>query len=467
MLFHTTQFLIFFLIVFPIYWMIRVHRARMAWLLLASCAFYMSWNPWLILLILLSASVDYWAAMQMEKVTLPLLKKWLMIGSITFNLALLGFFKYSNFFLDNTYHLLGWFNVSQHQPVLDIVLPLGISFYTFETISYIVDVYQGKLKAVRNPLDYALYIMFFPHLIAGPIVRPRDFLPQLQRKKSWDTERFYLGSRLFLSGFFKKAILADQLAPIVDAVFQHPGDYSTSAVWLACIGYALQIYCDFSGYSEMGIGLAHVFGFKLGINFRYPYFAGDVADFWRRWHISLSTWLRDYLYVPLGGNRGSTLLTYRNLILVMLLGGFWHGASWTFIAWGLYHGILLALHRAIPWPTWATHRLLQPLWILGTFLLICGGWVFFRAQTFGDASRIFEHLFLPVWGKSLDPIATATIVLCLLAILLEHGLLDALRFDQRERSIPAPIMGGVLAGLLMLACLFIPNGSKTFLYFQF
>lgn len=439
----------------------------MGWLLIASCAFYMSWNPWLIGLILLSASVDYLAAMQMERVSSARLKRWLMIGSITFNLCLLGFFKYCNFFLDNAWQVMQWFNLDYHRPALEIILPLGISFYTFETISYIVDVYQGKLKAVHNPLDYALYIMFFPHLIAGPIVRPRDFLPQVQRIKRWDHERFYLGCRMFISGFFKKAILADQLAPVVDAVFAHPGEYGTASTWLAVFGYAMQIYCDFSGYSEMGIGLAHLFGFKLGINFNYPYFANSITDFWRRWHISLSSWLRDYLYVPLGGNRGSTLFTYRNLLLVMLLGGLWHGASWTFVAWGLFHGLLLVMHRAIPWPKWTQQPALQLVWIVGTFLLVCIGWVFFRAQTFTDAGIMIQHLLLPTGGMILEPVAVATILLCFLAVLLEHGLLDIIHFARWERRVPAPLMGASLAALLMITCVFFPNSAKAFIYFQF
>lgn len=467
MLFHSTKFLIFFLIVFPIYWFIPRHRWRMGWLLLASCVFYMSWNPWLIGLIMLSASVDYVAALQMERVASPRMKRWLMSCSITFNLCLLGFFKYCNFFLDNAFQVLAWFNVDAHRPALEIILPLGISFYTFETISYIVDVYQGKLKAVRNLLDYALYIMFFPHLIAGPIVRPRDFLPQVERTKRWDHERLYLGCKLFISGFFKKAILADQLAPVVDAVFAHPGEYGSASTWLAVLGYAMQIYCDFSGYSEMGIGLAHLFGFKLGVNFNYPYFASGASDFWRRWHISLSSWLRDYLYVPLGGNRGSTLFTYRNLLLVMLLGGLWHGASWTFVAWGLYHGVLLVLQRAIPWPKWSQSTALQPVWIAGTFVLVCIGWVFFRGQTFGDAGIVLEHMLWPMAGKVLEPVAVATILLCMFAVFIEHGLLDAMRLPRWERRVPAAVMGAALAGVLMIACLFFPTSSKAFIYFQF
>ncbi len=467
MLFHTTPFLIFFGIVFPVYWAIRQHRLRMVWLLLASCVFYMSWNPWLILLILLSASVDYLAARTMERVSKQSTKRLLMISSITFNLLLLAFFKYCNFFLDNAFQVLAWFNVDAHRPALNIILPLGISFYTFETISYIVDVYQGKLKAVRNPLDYSLYIMFFPHLIAGPIVRPRDFLPQAQRPKQWDNERFYLGCRMFLSGFFKKAILADQLAPFVDAVFQQPGEYSSSATWLAVLGYAMQIYLDFSGYSDMGIGLAHLFGFKLGINFNYPYFANSASDFWRRWHISLSSWLRDYLYVPLGGNRVSMWFTYRNLILVMLLGGLWHGASWTFVAWGLYHGVLLVLQHLIPWPRWTQQQALEVVWVAGTFLLVCIGWIFFRALSFTDAGVILQHLVIPVRGLMLEPVAVATILLCMLAVFIEHGLFDTLRMVCWERRLPAPVMGAALAAILMLACVFFPGSNKAFIYFQF
>src|SRR5579884_75312 len=352
MLFHTNRFLGFFLLVFAVYWILSRHRWRIGWLLAASCCFYACWNPYLITLIVFSASVDFVAARQLERLTSPRLRRLLLVGSITINLSLLAFFKYANFFLASaitTADVLGW---HLSLPALHILLPLGISFYTFETIAYIVEVYQGKTQAVRNYADYALYIMFFPHLIAGPIVRPRDFLPQIGRPKRFSWNRAQLGVQLFLLGFFKKAVIADRLADIVDPVFAAPAGYGTATVWLAVLSYAVQIYCDFSGYSDMAVGTAHLLGFKLPRNFNMPYFAINVSDFWKRWHISLSTWLRDYLYIPLGGSRRGRLRTYCNLLLTMGIGGLWHGANWTFAAWGLYHGLLLTLHRALPRPRW-------------------------------------------------------------------------------------------------------------------
>src|SRR5262249_10424939 len=226
----------------------------------------------------------------------------------------------------------------------------------------------------------AVYILFFPHLVAGPIVRPQEFLPQLKYEKRWSWSRHLLGLRIFLIGLFKKAVIADNLAPVADAVFASPWNFGTLAIWLGVLCYSVQIYCDFSGYSDMAVGLAHTLGFKLPANFRMPYLARDISEFWRRWHLTLSTWLRDYLYIPLGGNRRGEGATYRNLILTMFLGGLWHGAAWTFAVWGLYHGLLLALHKAIRLPDWRWWPALQPLFCLGTFLSVSVGWVFFRAQ---------------------------------------------------------------------------------------
>jgi alginate O-acetyltransferase complex protein AlgI len=468
MLFPTLAFLGFFTVVFPIYWAIRPHRWRMLWLLLASGAFYMSWNPWLILLILFSASVDYLAALQMERLTSPALKRMLLAGSITINLSLLGFFKYANFFLDSAGHVLGFFEVSFSRPTLEIILPLGISFYTFETISYITDVYLGRTRAVRDPLDYAIFILFFPHLVAGPIVRPRDFLPQLRREKRFDWERAHLGARLFLLGFIKKSIIADHLGELVaDPVFASPGTFGSSAIWLGVFAYAIQIYGDFSGYSDMGIGLAHLFGFKLPANFHYPYLSANIAEFWRRWHISLSSWLRDYLFIPLGGSRNGTAKTYRNLIIVMLLGGLWHGASWTFVIWGFYHGMLLALHRAIPWPRFLGRAIVRPLCVVGTFLLVCVGWVFFRAPTLSGAGTIIARMAWPTEGTRLVPSLAALVLLSLAYTLAGHLLGTRVDVIRTERRLPAPVMGAALACILALAMVLLPEGSRAFIYFQF
>jgi alginate O-acetyltransferase complex protein AlgI len=468
MVFPTLQFLGFFAVVFPVYWLIGRHRWRMGWLLGASCFFYMSWNPWLILLILFSASVDYLAAQNIEKSPNPRLRRLFLVGSICTNLGLLFFFKYVNFFLNSASWMTVLFGAAWRPPLLDIALPLGISFYTFETISYISDVYLGRSRAIRNPLDYALFIMFFPHLVAGPIVRPQDFLPQLQRRKRFSWPRFYLGLRLFLIGFFKKSIVADHLAQqIVDPLFNAPGTYGSLATWLGVLAYSVQIYCDFSGYSDMAIGIAHLFGFKLPWNFNYPYLATSIADFWRRWHISLSTWLRDYLYKPLGGNRFGTARTYRNLILVMLLGGLWHGASWTFVAWGLYHGVLLALHRAMPWPQTLGGRAFKPLAIVSTFVLVSIGWVFFRSQSFADAGTILAHLFAPVAGLALNPLPLLLVALCLALTFLGGWAASRIDFRKLEQRLPAPAVGAAWALFLVLTLLLLPGSSKTFIYFQF
>ncbi len=467
MLFPTYAFLAFFAVVFPIYWALPWRRARLLWLLAASAFFYMSWNPWLITLILFSASVDYFSAQALEKVTRPGLRRLLLIGSITLNLALLAFFKYVNFFLRSANGLASWLGYDLHTPLFDIILPLGISFYTFETISYIVDVYLGRTKAVRNLLDYALFILFFPHLVAGPIVRPRDFLPQLARPKAWRWSRASLGVRMFLFGFVKKAVIADRLAPLAEAVFGKPSAYSSLSVWAGVLAYTVQIYCDFSGYSDMAIGLAHLFGFKLPQNFRRPYLAGDISDFWRRWHISLSSWLRDYLFIPLGGSRGGEWQTCRNLLIVMLLGGLWHGANWTFVAWGLYHGLLLVVCRLTPWPRWANAPRLRPLCVAATLVLVCIGWVFFRAQTFTGAGELLARMGWPTAGMSFKGAEIAAGFLCLGMILAANAIGSRVRWHRLEERWSAPVLGAGLATVLLLATMFMPGGSLTFIYFQF
>lgn len=474
--FPTSQFLGFFATVFFVYWALRRHRWRMLWLLAASCIFYMSFRPWLILLIVASASVDYVVALRLQSVSRLWLRRTLLTSSICFNLSLLAFYKYSNFLLGTSNSLFGLFGSDYQWPLFDkLYLPLGISFYTFETISYVVDVYQGKTKPVRSLLDYALYIMFFPHLAAGPIVRPRDFLPQIQRRKRLSWYRVVVGLLIFLVGLFKKAVIADNLAPVADLVFADPSAYASSAVWLGTLAYAVQIYCDFSGYSDMAMGLAHMLGFKLPLNFNMPYFAANITDFWRRWHISLSSWLRDYLYVPLGGNRHGSLATYRNLMLTMLLGGLWHGANWTFVLWGGYHGLLLSLHRVLGGGTpkakredvgpWSALRL--PACVLLTFLSVCVGWVFFRAQTFANAAQMLAAMVWPTAGNSLDPAATVLVVACLLLIFSAHLVGSLANVPVVWRRWPAPVVGGTLAALLLMALLLMPENMQGFIYFQF
>jgi alginate O-acetyltransferase complex protein AlgI len=471
MLFYTANFFVFFCVVFVVYWLLPWHRARMVWLLIGGACFYMAWPeqpPWFILLIVFSASVDYFVARWLERDLPSGMRRLLLVVSVGTNLGLLAYFKYSNFFLESAADALRILGFSGHAVTwASAVLPLGISFYTFETISYVVDVYRGRIRAVRNFVDYAVYIMFFPHLLAGPIVRPRDFLPQVRARKHFRWDRLQLGAQFFLLGLFKKCVLADQLASVADPVFADASVYGSSATWFAVVCYSLQIYCDFSGYSDMAIGLAHAFGFKLPFNFDMPYLSADITEFWRRWHISLSTWLRDYLYIPLGGNRYGALATYRNLMLTMLLGGLWHGASWTFVAWGLYHGLLLSLHRAVRLPACVGGRLPKPLAVVSTFLSVSVGWVFFRAQSFADAGTIMRRLAWPTNGQRLY-LREIMLALGLMGVILAGHLLGRYVDVKRiERWATAPVLGTAMALALLLIQLLMPEGIKAFIYFQF
>jgi len=467
MLFHSFGFLALFVITFIVYWSLTEHRARMAWLLAAGFVFYGSWNPWLISLILFSAGFDFVLAQRIEIAASPGRRRLLLILSVGVSLGLLGFFKYTNFLLDNAASILNLFGLHPHHPAIRIILPLGISFYTFETISYVVDVYRGRVPAERNFLNYALFLMFFPHLIAGPIVRPRDFLGQTRRKKRFDWNRLELGARLFLLGLVKKAVIADQMARIVDPVFAAPSRYASEAIWVAVLCYAAQIYCDFSGYSDMALGTAHAFGFKLPVNFNLPYAAGNISEFWRRWHMSLSSWLRDYLYIPLGGNRGSTLATYKNLMITMLLGGLWHGAGWNFVLWGVYHGALLSTHRALALRPLPGKRLFKPLRIPFTFLCVCLGWVLFRAHTIDDTWIILQRMLIPTEGQAL---ATGSVVLAAAAwstILLAHFAASFVDLTRLARQLPAPIMATGMAVVFLLTQVLMPSQGGAFIYFQF
>lgn len=467
MLFHSLQFLVFFSIVFSVYWLLQNHRWRLTWLLAASCYFYMSWNPWLILLILASASVDYLVALRLAAISSPHIRKLLVVLSISVNLSLLLFYKYTNFLLGTVTPMLNSVGLDLHPPLLNLILPLGISFYTFEAISYIVDVYRGRQEPVRNPIDYALYIMFFPHLVAGPIVRPHHFLPQLKTPKHWSWLRLQFGIQLFLLGLFKKAVIADTLGPLVDLVFARPGRFDSLAIWLAVLCYAVQIYCDFSGYSDMAIGLAQTLGFNLPANFNLPYMAADISEFWSRWHITLSTWLRDYLYIPLGGNRLGPLRTYQNLLTTMLLGGLWHGANWTFLVWGLYHGILLIAHRACPRRDWMLNPVLRPFFVALTFLSVCIGWVFFRAQRVEEAVTILKRMFIPMSGASLSSIAIVVASSYLILVLGMHLISQLTDWKRRLQRMPSPVLGTVLGLFIFVIQILIPEGTKTFVYFQF
>jgi alginate O-acetyltransferase complex protein AlgI len=472
--FCSWTFVLFFTAVFLAYWATPWRRGRV-WLLLgASCAFYASWSRELALLVVASAALDYGLARALEGCAGPRRRRALVAVSVTANLGLLCYFKYAGFFLRSLEEGLHALGADVALPALRVLAPLGISFYTFEAISYVVDVYRGRIRAERDLAAFLLFILFFPHLMAGPIVRAGDFLPQVARHKRWSWLRLQAGAQLFLLGLFKKLAIADRMALFADPVFADPGGYRRGAVWIAVFAYALQIYADFSGYSDMALGFAHLLGYKLAPNFRTPYLAPNIAEFWRRWHVSLSGWLRDYLFIPLGGSLGLGWQTVRNLMATMTLGGLWHGASWTFVAWGVLHGLLLVLHRAFRAGCAGRPRLERALRsgpgtaarVGCTFLCVCLGWVFFRAQTFGAAAALLARMVWPGPSRT-EPLAAFGFVATVVVVLLGHGLAHRALGRRFLDRLPAPVVGACYAGALMLALLLAPGTGKPFIYFQF
>jgi alginate O-acetyltransferase complex protein AlgI len=473
MLFCSEQFLLFFAALFAVYWMLPWRRARVWLLLAASFYFYACWNKQLALIIGASTLLDYLLALGMERSAVPWRRRLLLTVSLAANLGLLCYFKYANFFLDSLMQALRAAGGSLSLRTLDVILPVGISFYTFEAINYTIDVYRRRIPAERNLGDFMLFILFFPHLVAGPIVRARDFLPQIKRRKRWDWPRLYLGTGYFLMGLVKKMAIADRMAEYVDPVFANPSAYRTGSIFLAVIAYSVQIYCDFSGYTDMAIGTAHLLGYKLAQNFNMPYLSASIAEFWRRWHISLSTWLRDYLFIPLGGSRGSRWQTARNLMITMALGGLWHGASWTFVFWGVLHGAFLIVHRVFqrfsrrrPLLARMFQTLPGTLLCMGlTFTCVAVGWVFFRAQSFHDALTILHRLVVPSPGLG-TPLSRVGLVDTLLFMWLCHGVGRWAPWKKLWR-LPAPLQGAAYAAALVLAQVLAPDVGKAFIYFQF
>jgi len=474
MLFCSQKFLLFFLGVFAVYWIVRHTRFRILLLLAASFYFYASWNKWLALVIAVSATIDYAVALGLDAIAIPWRRKCLLVVSLAGNLGLLAYFKYADFFLHSLEELLHAAGDTTSLPVLKVIVPIGISFYTFEAISYTVDVYRKRTPAERNLFHFLLFITFFPHLVAGPIVRARDFLPQIRRPKKWSWLRFELGFQFIVLGLFKKMAVADHLALYVDPVFASPMNYGSGAIWLAMLAYVLQIYCDFSGYSDMAVGAAHMLGYKLTKNFDMPYIAKNVAEFWQRWHISLSTWLRDYVYIPLGGSRGGRWFVCRNLMITMLLGGLWHGASWAFIFWGFLHGSMLVLHRLFrefcqsrpaldAALTSAPGTLLR--WSV-TFLFLTWSLAFVRALSFGDAWGVLHRLVIPHGGLS-APLPALSLWYTLAAFAIGHALVYTGAWKTFSARLSAPAQGLGYAAAFSLALMLAPGTTKTFIYFQF
>jgi|tagenome__1003787_1003787.scaffolds.fasta_scaffold20965676_2 alginate O-acetyltransferase complex protein AlgI len=388
MVFTSLTFIEFFVVVLIVLALCRTRWQRQLAILLSSIFFYGYWNSWYLFLLATPSVIDYYCALRISETQVDKRRRLWLTVSVVSNLGLLGYFKYANFFVHSFGQLFG-----RDVPVLHILLPVGISFYTFKTMSYTIDVYRRHIEPCHSWWKYAMFVTYFPELVAGPIVRASVFLPQMTRslKPSWP--RAYVGLQLVALGFSKKLLVADRLAKFVDAIFAHPAIYSTGTIWSAVIAYSLQIYCDFSGYSDIAIGVSRIIGFDLPENFNMPYSSTSITEFWRRWHITLSQWLRDYLYIPLGGNRKGKFRTYVNLTITMLLGGLWHGANWTFVVWGAMHGFGLALHKF--WMDINKGRTIKVPSFFGwaiTYIWVCFAWVLFRAPDFSTAMLMMRKM---------------------------------------------------------------------------
>jgi alginate O-acetyltransferase complex protein AlgI len=475
MLFCSVNFLVFFAVVFGLYWAMPWQRARVWLLLAASFFFYASWNHWLALIIGVTTAADYAIALGMAGEASPRRRKLLLAASLVMNLGLLTYFKYANFFLASLTEALHAAGSTASLPLLKVILPVGISFYTFEAINYTVDVYRRKAPAERSLPDFMLFITFFPHLVAGPIVRARDFLPQIKRPKRFSWPRMHLGGQLFLLGLFKKLAIADRMALYADPVFAEPGKYSSHVAWLAVIAYAMQVYCDFSGYSDMALGAAHMLGYKLVRNFDLPYLSANIAEFWNRWHMSLSSWLRDYIFIPLGGSRGSTWQTNRNVLVTFTLCGLWHGAGWTYVGFGALQGLMIITHRTFR--PWCQRRplpdgLLQSgpgtaLRVAFTFTCFSVSLIVFRAETLALAGGMFQRLVYSPAEALTGPLSSISIVLPFVVVAVCHLLTRREIWQRWQGRAPAPVLGLSYAFVLVLSLLLMPSGGKPFIYFQF
>lgn len=473
MLFNSMHFLVFFAVVVPLYFILPP-KVRWVLLLAASYYFYMCWRPAYIILILISTSVTYVCALGMSPSASAARRKLLLWVSLCVNLGLLFAFKYFNFVSDSLRLVFDRLAVPVNLPMLHVVLPVGISFYTFQAVAYTVDVYRGVLKPERRIGLFALYKCFFPQLVAGPIERPSHLLPQLREVHTFDAQRVWQGLQLMAWGIFKKVVIADRLGIYVDSVYNNVPNQSGLSYLVATYFFAFQIYADFSGYTDVAVGSAKVLGIDLIQNFNRPYFASTITDFWHRWHISLSTWLRDYLYIPLGGNRLGRGRMYFNILVTMLLGGIWHGASWTFVIWGALQGTMLCGSKlTLPYRDRLVDRLGLPrravelVRIAVTFQLVCFSWIFFRANTVGDAFHIVRHLF-DGWPRVfLDPTAMGYGVPGILLLLVVQLMQTRRPIRQRLEGSSLPVRWAVSFSVLFAIVLFGVDGNAQFIYFQF
>src|SRR6266404_2698712 len=473
MLFNSLTFIVFFVIVVTLYWSIGSWTARKNLLVVASYLFYGAWNPPFAALLFSTTAMDFWLGRQIVKAQNPSAKKRWLVASVCMNLSMLGFFKYGNFLLENFQWLLARGGVIYQPPHLDILLPVGISFYTFHSLSYTLDIYRGVLHPTRSLRDFVLAVSFFPQLVAGPIVRAGDFLPQLVTAPGLRVGQFMWGLLLMTLGLFEKIVLADtMLSGSADRVFGYAGPLVALDSWLGVMAFAGQIFFDFAGYSICAIGAALCLGFHLKDNFRFPYAAIGFSDFWRRWHISLSTFLRDYLYIPLGGNQVRPVRAAINLVIVMFLGGLWHGAAWTFVVWGLLHGSYLVVERVIRVlfenKEWASNLATRLFAGFATYTAVCIAWVFFRASDFTIAARMLRGMFggHPHGDAILSTREMSQIGIVTACMMLVHWSLRESNIETAVTRLPRWI---VTAAWALMACAIIltQGSSNAFIYFQF
>jgi len=474
MLFYSPAFLVFTLILLAVLGIVHRSEPRKLVLLIASYIFYMWWNPAFILLIMFSTAVDFFIGARMDAEETKRKRTILLLISMASNLGLLFFFKYFGLFTDSLLGLMRMMGSEPSWTTLNITLPVGISFYTFQTMSYTIDLYRRKIKATRSPLDFALFVAFFPQLVAGPIVRAAVFLPQLDNpiRLRCDQRTVFL----LLRGFAKKVLIADNIAILVDGVFANPEAWPSFIIWVATIGFAIQIYCDFSGYSDIAIAIARILGFKLPRNFKHPYIARNPSDFWERWHISLSSWLRDYLYISLGGNRQGSLLTYRNLMLTMLLGGLWHGASWNFLLWGFLHGSILIGHRFFTGkkskpPSENPAVVLASVVLMQYCVLIT--WISFRLTDFEDM-KIAMYKFIAfdfdfsIAGIGLGNLSFFSSILLMMIFVALQAISVRVNDIDRYLGTIKPSKALLICALFGFAAFFLwPLEQAPFIYFQF
>lgn len=493
MVFNSSVFVQFFLIFLGGYCLLgRRMRLQNVWLLMGSYFFYGWWDWRFLGLIALSTGVDYFCGRVLDmpdtqaggipRSRYTAKRRGILLVSIAVNLGVLGFFKYFDFFLGSAVQLLNALGLSAEPRLLNIILPVGISFYTFQTLAYTIDVYRGHIRAERSLLNFAVFVSFFPQLVAGPILRAGEFLPQIRRPRIIQWERIYSGGYLIFWGLFKKMVIADNLAILVDRVFGQ--DYVSAnalEILIAVYAFAVQIYCDFSGYTDMARGLGRMLGFDLPVNFNLPYLAANPVEFWRRWHITLSQWLRDYLYIPLGGNRYGSGRMQINLMLTMLIGGLWHGAAWTFVIWGGYQGLLLVGYKWIQ-PTMQRvrdglspvgRRMMRWLAVVFFFHLVCLGWLIFRAESVGQVLHLLDVLISPwPWwvlagAVSLNNVGLGMFLACILPLLLMQWWQH--RRQHLEAFMALPVGIRALAYMVMFYGLIIygMTDARNFIYFQF